>query len=58
VLPLAVIIVAEELIRNVLLAQKSRFAGVIAFILCMLADVLAFSGIVGIENFNQFMNLF
>ena len=57
VIPIAAIIVEIEIIRHVLLVQKSKLVSVITFISCILADVLAYSTIVGITNFNEFMDL-
>lgn len=56
-LPTAIIIVATELIRYVILSQKSTLASVITFFSCVMAEVLTLSGIRGIINFNHFMDL-
>jgi signal peptidase I len=57
IIPIAAIIIEVEMIRNVLLAQKNNAVSVIAFICCVLSEVLAYSSIAGITNFNQFMDL-
>ncbi len=57
VLPTAVIVVATELIRSVLLAQKSKVADVFAYLICVLGEVLLVSGFGVIERFNQFMDV-
>ena len=57
ILPLTTIIVASELIRSVLLAQKNLFAGLITFASCVFADVLCFYRLSGITNINRFMDL-
>lgn len=57
VLPLAVIIVSVELIRMVLLAQKNKLVDVLSFFIGILAEILAFSSLVGITNFHRFMDL-
>lgn len=56
-LPLTVIIISSEIIRFVLLAQKNRFVDVTVFFSCIIAEVLAFSNIAGITNFNLFIDL-
>ena len=56
-LPSAVIIIASEWIRYVLLSQKSRFAAGMAFLSCTVAEVLIFSGFVGITSLNRLMDL-
>ncbi len=57
IIPSAVIIVTVEIIRHVFLAQKNRFIDVITFLSCVLAEVLMYSNIAGITNFNRFMDL-
>ncbi len=57
ILPLAVIVIATEVIRSTLLAQKDSFASVLAFLSCILAEVLSFSNLLSIISFNYFMDL-
>lgn len=57
VIPSIVIIIAVEIIRYVLLAQKNLFVDIITFISCVIAEVLMFSNISGIKSFNNFMDL-
>ena len=57
ILPLATIIVSNEIIRYVILAQKDKITSVIVFLTCVLADVLAYSNLSGITSFNRFMDL-
>lgn len=57
VLPLAAIIVSVELIRMVLLSQKSKLVDFLSFLIGILAEILAFSSLAGITNFNYFMDL-
>ena len=57
VLPLAAIIVEIEIIRYVLLAQKNKLVSAVSFMICVLAEVLAYSNIAGITTFNRFMDL-
>ena len=57
VIPVAVIIVATEIVRSVLLSQKNGFVNVVAFIIGVIAETLTFSSIAGITGFNQFMDL-
>lgn len=56
VIPLAVIIVTSEIIRAVLLAQKNKPVSVLAFCICLVAELLMFSHIPGITSFNKFMD--
>ena len=58
VLPFAVSIVASEMIRATLLAQKNLFSSIFAFLICVMAEILIFSNLEGITNFNRFMDLF
>jgi len=57
VLPISVIIICSEIIRRVLLVQKSTYADIAAYLTCVLAEVLTFSNLVGITSFNRFMDL-
>lgn len=57
IIPLTVISVSVEIIRSVLVAQKSKYVNVIAFLVCITADVLAFSTLTDITSFNRFMDL-
>lgn len=57
ILPLIAIIVSTELIRSTLLAQKNKLVTLLAFLSCVLADMLAVSNLAGITNFNKFMDL-
>ena len=57
VLPITVIIIAMEMIRSVLLAQKDKIVSVMCYVSCVMADVLMYSSLQGITNFNRFMDL-
>ncbi len=57
VLPLAVIIASVEVIRYVVLAQKSKLADFITYLSCVLAEILTVSSLSGITSFNGFMDL-
>ena len=57
ILPVAVIIIGSEIIRYVLLAQKNKYADVMSYLICVIADVLTFSNMIGITTFNKFMDL-
>ena len=45
ILPLVVIIVGSEIVRYVLLCQKDKYASAMSWLICVLAEVLMFSGI-------------
>ena len=56
-LPVAAIIVCSEIIRSTSLAQKNKFVSAVAFLSCLIADVLTFSNIAGITSLNRIMDL-
>ena len=56
-LPTVSIIITSEIIRHVFLAQKNRFVSVITFLSCVVIETLTYSSLVGVRNFNMFMNL-
>ena len=57
ILPALVIIVCSEVLRRVLVTQKSLLVSIAAFIACLAAEVTIFSGLSGINSFNRFMDL-
>lgn len=57
IIPSVIIIIASEIIRYVLLGQKNKFATIMSWLICVIAEVLMFSGIADFENFNHFMDL-
>ena len=57
VLPITAIIIAMEIIRSVLLAQKNKVVGIVCYLSCVMADMLMYSNIRGITSFNKFMDL-
>ena len=56
-IPTTVIIVATEVIRYVMVAQKNKVATVVTYLSCVLAEVLIYSNVAGIISFNRFMDL-
>ena len=56
IVPIAVIIVTAEIIRSILLKQKNSLVSVLVFFICIFAEILTFSSIVGIKSFNHFMD--
>ena len=57
IIPSAVVIIASEIIRYVLLCQKNKFANIVSWLICVMAEVLMFSGVAEFESFNHFMDL-
>lgn len=57
IIPIAVIIIAGEIIRSILLDQKNMVVSAFAFFICLISEILAFSSIAGITSFNHFMDL-
>ena len=57
IVPSVIIIIASEIIRYVLLGQKNKFATIMSWLICVIAEVLMFSGIADFESFNHFMDL-
>lgn len=56
-LPMAVIVVFSEIFRGVLLAQGDKWASVLAYATCVVAEVLTFSALPSIRTFNNFMDV-
>ena len=57
VLPIVLIIISSEIIRNVLLAQKSGIVSVIAYFICFASDILIEGNIASLNSFNNFMDM-
>ena len=55
IVPVAVIIVASEVMRYVVCAQNSKIAEVLCYISCVLAEMLIYGNIHYIDSFNRFM---
>ena len=56
-LPLAVIIIATEIIRFVFISQKNGVVSVTAFVICVIAEALTAATIPELVSFNRFMDL-
>lgn len=56
-LPIAIIIVTTEIIRWVMMAQKSKAAPILCYFSCVIADMLICSNLPAVTSFNRFMDL-
>ena len=56
-LPIAAIVVFTEVVRFVLMAQKSRAAHILCYLSCVLAEMLMRSDLPSVTSFNRFMDL-
>ncbi len=57
ILPIAVIIVATEIVRNVISAQEDTAANIISYVFCVVAEVLIHYTLADIFNFAKFMDV-
>lgn len=57
ILPIVLIVVTTELMRGVVLAGECMPATILFYLASVVADVMIFSGIVGVLSFNKFMDL-
>lgn len=57
ILPIATVIVSTEVIRWIVRAQGDKWADLITYFLCVIAEVLALGNLHGIHNFPSFMDL-
>lgn len=57
ILPIAVIIIASELVRNVLLAQEDRFIGFLSYLSAVAAEVIIHYTLADIFTFKRFMDI-
>ena len=56
ILPIATIIITIEFIRYILLAQKAKFMGVLAYVAGVISEILVFSTLDYLTTFNRFMD--
>lgn len=56
-LPIATIIVTTEIIRFVMMAQKSRAVHMLCYLSCVVAELLICSDLPSVTSFNRFMDL-
>ena len=57
ILPIASIIVCSEIIRTIMIAHPGKFAKVLCYFSCLVADLLIVSSIPYVTSFNRFMDL-
>jgi len=56
ILPISIIIVATEVIRSVVLAQRNKAASILSYFICVIAEALICSNLEDITSFNKFMD--
>lgn len=57
VLPVGIVVVSTEIFRSSVLSQEDRFANVLSFVACTLAEILFYTTTVGFATFNRFMDM-
>lgn len=57
IIPIGLIIVSTEILRYILCMQKDRLANMFAYLICLIAEIVACSTIPGITNFSIFMEV-
>lgn len=57
ILPSTVIIIAIEIIRSIMLAQKKKAISILCFISCVVVDVLMQYSLSNVTTFNRFMDI-
>jgi len=58
IIPIAITIIASEVIRNVLLAQNTKFSKTITFIIMVLIDLIIYTDIYSmLNNYNKFIEI-
>lgn len=58
IIPIAIIIIAIEIIRAILLAQNDKTVSITSYVFCVLSDVLIRTDLGRITDFNGFMDIF
>lgn len=57
IIPIAIIVISSEIMRNVLLAQKFKFSNALTFIIMVLIDLILYADIYGMTEFESFRNI-
>lgn len=57
ILPITIIIICSEIIRHVMIAQKDTKVSIMAYIVCVIIEILLASKLQNIGNFDVFMSL-
>lgn len=57
ILPISVIIISTELVRNVMCAQEDRAASLLSYVSCVIADVIIHYTLPDIFSFSRFMDI-
>ena len=57
ILPSTIIIIAIEIIRSIMLAQKKRSVSILCYITCVITDVIMLYSLGGGITFNKFMDI-
>ena len=57
IIPLTVIVITSEIIRNIFLAQKAKFIKSIIFIIMVLIDMIIYAGIYDVTSLNGFLTV-
>lgn len=57
IVPLTVVILSSEYIRSVLIAQKGKFTKIATFISMVLVDLIIYTRVYDITNFNDFLTI-
>lgn len=57
IIPTTIVIISSEIIRNVLLAQNTRFSKILVFIIMVLIDLMIYSNIYTIDGYDDFIEV-
>lgn len=57
ILPIVVVIIATEITRSVLVAQKGTIVNILTYLSCTLAEIIALGSSIDVTNFNRFMDM-
>lgn len=57
IIPTAVVIISSEVIRNVLLAQNTKFSKIATFIIMVLADLMIYSNIYKADGYDEIVEV-
>lgn len=57
IIPTAVVIISSEIIRNILIAQNTKFSKILVFIIMVLTDLMIYSNIYTVDGYEEFVEI-
>ena len=57
IIPTAIVIISSEIIRNILIAQNTKFSKILVFIIMVLVDLMIYSSIYTVDGYEEIIEI-